>query len=130
MVEKQNIGKEEERVIQRCTKIVRFPERVRVVCVCMYVCVCHVRSIRLPVVYSRGLVRQKHGSRVFFIVYTPRYQDPHTCILLILLIPIPFHLRDDLPFLLYLRVFIPSCLIRELDSNRLVTRAASVCIVP
>lgn len=54
MVEKQNIGKEEERVIQRCTKIVRFPERVRVVCVCMYVCVC--------------VTLDRYGYRLFTVV--------------------------------------------------------------
>lgn len=65
----------------------------------MCVCVCHVRSIRLPVVYSRGLVRQKHGTRVFFIVYTPRYQDPHTCILLILTHSFPSPRSPSLPSL-------------------------------
>lgn len=129
MVEKQNIDKEEERVIQRCTKIVRFPERVRVVCVCMYVCVC--------------VTLDRYGYRLFTVVaWSDKSTEPEfslsftrhatrTRILVYSLFsPIPFHLRDDLPFLLYLRVFIPSCLIRELDSNRLVTRAASVCIVP
>lgn len=128
MVEKQNIGKEEERVIQRCTKIVRFPKRVRVVCVCMYVCVC--------------VTLDRYGYRLFTVVaWSDKSTEPEfslsftrhatrTRIVYSLFSPIPFHLRDDLPFLLYLRVFIPSCLIRELDSNRLVTRAASVCIVP
>lgn len=128
MVEKQNIGKEEERVIQRCTKIVRFPERVRVVCVCMYVCVC--------------VTLDRYGYRLFTVVaWSDKSTEPEfslsftrhatrTRIVYSLFSPIPFYLRDDLPFLLYLRVFIPSCLIRELDSNRLVTRAASVCIVP
>lgn len=82
MVEKQNIGKEEERVIQRCTKIVRFSERVRVVCVCMCVCVTLDRyGYRLFTVVAWSDKSTEPG--VFFIVYTPRYQDPH-CILLIL----------------------------------------------
>lgn len=123
MVEKQKIGKEEERVIQRCTKIVRFPERVRVVCVCVTLDRYGYRLFTVVAWSDKStepefsLSFTRHATRTRILVYS-------------LFSPIPFHLRDDLPFLLYLRVFIPSCLIRELDSNRLVTRAASVCIVP
>lgn len=121
---------EEERVIQRCAKIVRFPGRKTYVCV--------------------GVTLDRYGYRLFTAVAWPdksteRCRSPsflyrlhatlpgpafnHVCTLLILTRSFPPPRWPSLlppPPSFYT---VPR-LVRELDSSRLVTRAASVCIVP
>ena len=114
---RKRVGKEEERVtIQRCTKIVRFPERKTraraYMCGCICVCVC--------------VTLDRYGYRLFTAVAWPDKSTERCCSpsflyrlhatqpgpafnrmrIYSLFSPIPFHLRDDLPFLLYLRLFL------------------------